>query len=104
MNPFRRGDFRVRLAEPRDRAACYAVCLGTGDSGRDATHLHTDPEALGHVYVGAYLAFEPELALVLEDSRKAGWVFSDDDGLGRDLCPAHAAKPAKRTRRAVTRG
>ena len=67
MNPFRRGDFKVRLAEPRDRAACYAVCLGTGDSGRDATHLHTDRDALGHVYVGAYLAFEPELALVLED-------------------------------------
>lgn len=67
MNPIRRGDFTVRQAEPRDRAACYAVCLGTGDSGRDAAHLHTDRDALGHVYVGAYLAFEPELALVLED-------------------------------------
>ena len=67
MKPDRSGDFTLRLAEPRDRAACYAVCLGTGDSGRDATHLHTDPEALGNVYVGAYLAYEPELALVLED-------------------------------------
>lgn len=67
MNPRGTGEFTLRLAEPRDRAACYAVCLGTGDSGRDATHLHTDPDALGNVYVGAYLAFEPELALVLED-------------------------------------
>jgi len=68
MTPRNLDAFTLRLAEPRDRAACYAVCLGTGDSGRDATHLHADPEALGHVYVGAYLSFEPELALVLEDA------------------------------------
>jgi ribosomal protein S18 acetylase RimI-like enzyme len=67
MTPRKRGAFTVRQAVAGDRTACYAVCLGTGDSGRDATHLHADPEALGHVYVGAYLAFEPELALVLED-------------------------------------
>ncbi len=68
MIPRKLDAFTLRLALPRDREACYAVCLGTGDSGRDATHLHADPEALGHVYVGAYLAFEPQLALVLEDS------------------------------------
>jgi GNAT superfamily N-acetyltransferase len=27
----------------------------------------TDPEALGRIYVGPYLAFEPELSLALED-------------------------------------
>lgn len=68
MIPRRLDAFTLRLAEPGDRAACYAVCLATGDSGRDATHLHADPEALGNVYVGAYLAFEPEFALVLEDA------------------------------------
>ncbi|MFZ9747921.1 MAG: GNAT family N-acetyltransferase [Opitutaceae bacterium] len=68
MIPRRLDPFTLRLAEPNDRAACYAVCLGTGDSGRDATHLHADPDALGHVYVGAYLAFAPEFALVLEDA------------------------------------
>ncbi len=67
MTPIQTGGFTVRRAAPADRAACYTVCLGTGDSGRDATHLHADHEALGHVYVGAYLAFEPELALVVED-------------------------------------
>lgn len=67
MNPIRQGEFVIRQAEPRDRAAAYTVCLRTGDSGRDATHLHDDPDALGHVYVGAYLAFAPELAFVLED-------------------------------------
>ena len=62
------GEFRIRRAEPRDRDAAYAVCLQTGDSGRDATHLHQDPHALGHVYVGAYLQFQPDLAFVLEDA------------------------------------
>ena len=67
MIPRNFGGFTVRLARPSDRAACYEVCLRTGDSGRDATSLHSDPEALGNVYVGAYLAFEPAFALVLED-------------------------------------
>lgn len=67
MSPRTLGDFTLRQAAPADRAACYFVCLATGDSGRDATPLHADPDALGNVYVGAYLAFEPELSLVLED-------------------------------------
>lgn len=68
MIPRQIGDFTLRHATAADRAACYAVCLGTGDSGRDATHLHADPDALGNVYVGAYLAFEPEFALVITDA------------------------------------
>ncbi|MFM7751086.1 MAG: GNAT family N-acetyltransferase [Opitutaceae bacterium] len=68
MIPRHIGDFTLRHATADDRAACYVVCLGTGDSGRDATHLHADPDALGHVYVGAYLSFEPEFALVIEDA------------------------------------
>lgn len=68
MNRVPLGEFSLRQAEPRDRDAAYAVCLQTGDSGRDATHLHSYPQALGHVYVGAYLQFEPELAFVLADA------------------------------------
>jgi ribosomal protein S18 acetylase RimI-like enzyme len=68
MTPIRIGDFVLRCAEPRDKDAAYAVCLHTGDSGRDAAHLYTDPTALGNIYVGAYLKFEPELSFVLEDA------------------------------------
>ena len=68
MNPLSLGEFTLRRAQPTDRAGAYRVCLLTGDSGRDATHLHQDPDALGNVYVGAYLAFEPDLAFVLEDA------------------------------------
>lgn len=60
---------RVRLYEPADEAAAYEVCLKTGDAGQDATHLHDDPRALGSIYVGAYLQFEPAFALLLEDAQ-----------------------------------
>ncbi|HNQ88953.1 MAG TPA: GNAT family N-acetyltransferase [Verrucomicrobiota bacterium] len=66
MNPEAYG---LRRCRPEDRDAAYRVCLETGDSGRDGTHLYRDdPMALGHLYVGPYLEFEPELAFVLEDA------------------------------------
>ena len=59
----------MRPARPDDEAAAYYVCLKTGDSGADAEPFYRDdPDALGRVYVGPYLAFEPELSLVLEDA------------------------------------
>jgi ribosomal protein S18 acetylase RimI-like enzyme len=45
------------------------VCLKTGDRGEDAESLYReDPDALGRIFVGPYLAFEPELSLILEDA------------------------------------
>ena len=60
-------EFQIRLCRPADKAGAYAVCLKTGDSGNDATHLYDDPLALGHIYVGPYLELEPNFAHVLED-------------------------------------
>ena len=60
----------IRAARPDDRAAAYYVCLKTGDNGRDGEALyHEDPDALGRIYVGPYLAYEPDLSLVLEDQQ-----------------------------------
>jgi len=69
MTPIHIGEFVIRRAEPRDTDGAYAVCLHTGDSGRDAAHLYTDPKALGNIYVGPYLKFEPDLSFVLEDAQ-----------------------------------
>ena len=61
-------NFTIRLARPGDQAAAYYVCLKTGDHGRDGEPFYgDDPDALGRVFVGPYLAFEPELSLVVED-------------------------------------
>ncbi|TQM64032.1 GNAT family N-acetyltransferase [Humibacillus xanthopallidus] len=62
----------LRPYEPRDRGALYDICLRTGDSGADATGSYAEPALLGEVYVGPYLAFEPGLALVLDDGMGAG--------------------------------
>ncbi|MFI2295262.1 GNAT family N-acetyltransferase [Isoptericola sp. NPDC019571] len=60
---------------PTDRAGLYDVCLRTGDSGEDATGLYADGDLLGHVYLGAYLELDPELARVLrrEDGAAVGY-------------------------------
>ena len=58
----------IRAARPADRAGAYYVCLKTGDHGKDGEALYREnPDALGRIFVGPYLAFEPELSLVLED-------------------------------------
>lgn len=59
----------IRLARPEDQAAAYHVCLKTGDYGQDGEPFYADdPDALGRIYVGPYLAFEPDLGLMLEDA------------------------------------
>ena len=71
----------LRQARPADRAACYRVCLETGDHGADGTSFYTDdPDALGRIFVGPYLAFEPELSFVLEDDEGVcGYVLATTD-------------------------
>lgn len=54
-------------ALPADAAGVYRVCLLTGAAGADATAQHDDPDLLGHVYAGAYLAAEAPLARVVVD-------------------------------------
>jgi ribosomal protein S18 acetylase RimI-like enzyme len=59
----------IRPARPGDEPGAYHVCLKTGDFGRDAEALYAeDPDALGRVFVGPYLEFEPKLSLILEDA------------------------------------
>ena len=63
-------NFTIRLARPDDQAAAYYVCLKTGDHGRDGESFYRDdPDALGRIFVGPYLAYEPELSLVVADEQ-----------------------------------
>lgn len=50
---------------PDDRERLYEICVRTADAGADATGRFADPDLVGHVYLGPYLALEPDLALVL---------------------------------------
>lgn len=57
----------IRAAGRGDVAAVYAIALQTGDHGADATAIYEDPDLMGHLYAGPYLALEPERAFVAED-------------------------------------
>jgi ribosomal protein S18 acetylase RimI-like enzyme len=60
----------IRDYAPGDEAAAYFVCLKTGNQGDDGEPFYRDdPDALGRIFVGPYLRFEPELALMLEDDQ-----------------------------------
>jgi ribosomal protein S18 acetylase RimI-like enzyme len=63
---------RIRPYQPGDLEALYRVCLLTADDGEDGTALFRDPDLPGHVYVGPYVTFEPDLALVAEDAGGVG--------------------------------
>ncbi|MCK7610909.1 GNAT family N-acetyltransferase [Roseibium sediminicola] len=58
----------IRPAEPRDLHAVYAVCLKTGDAGRDATEQYDDPDLIGHIYAGPYVIMGGLVSFVAEDS------------------------------------
>ncbi len=63
-------DFIIRPARPGDEPGAYHVCLKTGDSGQDGEPFYRDdPDALGRIFVGPYLAYEPGLSLILEDEQ-----------------------------------
>ncbi|MBX3421927.1 MAG: GNAT family N-acetyltransferase [Pirellulaceae bacterium] len=73
--------FRMRTGVPADQAAAYYICLKTGDHGGDGEPFYRDdPDALGRIFVGPYLAFEPELSLMLEDDDGVcGYAFGSRD-------------------------
>jgi ribosomal protein S18 acetylase RimI-like enzyme len=63
-------DFTIRLARAGDEPGAYHVCLKTGDYGKDGEPFYReDPDALGRIFVGPYLAFEPEISFILEDKQ-----------------------------------
>ncbi len=66
----------IRRYRPADRQALYEVCLRTGDSGQDATGRYRNPDLLGDVFVGPYLALRPQFAFVVDDGSGAeGYVL-----------------------------
>jgi ribosomal protein S18 acetylase RimI-like enzyme len=55
----------LRSANIADLPELLRVCLETGDSGKDATHLHNLPDLVGDIYAAPYLLHQPEFAYVL---------------------------------------
>jgi GNAT superfamily N-acetyltransferase len=62
----------IRPYVSEDYSALYQVCLATGDSGNDASHLYHDWKVIGHIYAGPYAVLSPQTAFVVEDEIGVG--------------------------------
>ncbi len=72
--------FRIRQATAQDHPALSDICLKTGDSGADGTHLQDDPAVLGLVYALPYQVHCPDFAFVLEDAQGVcGYILGTPD-------------------------
>lgn len=90
---------RIEPAGLHDLAGAYRACLLTADQGGDATGLHRDPDLLGHVYVGPYLAQGGGTQLVVvDDAGVAGYLLSTDDTVAFEAWAEAAWWPALRVR------
>ncbi len=97
--------FVRRFATP-DTPALYDVCLRTADGGGDATHLHDEPSLTGHVWLGPYLALEPDLAWVVDDGsgRPLGYIVGAADTLAFEESRERSWWPELRALYPETRG
>lgn len=59
----------IRPYREDDLPALYDICLRTGDSGQDASHLYADPRIIGEIYAAPYGVLQPDLAFVAEDDQ-----------------------------------
>lgn len=90
---------RIEAAGLGDMPGAYRTCLLTGDAGRDATAMLRDPDLIGHVYVGPYLARGIGTQLVVVDEAgAAGYLLSADDTLAHEAWAEDAWWPPLRAR------
>jgi len=90
---------RIEVAGIHDLPGAYRTCILTAADGQDATALHRDPDLLGHVYVGPYLARGLGTQLVIVDEAgHAGYLVSTDDTASFEAWTESAWWPALRRR------
>ena len=90
---------RIEPAGLHDLPGAYRVCIGTARQGEDATQDFRDPDLLGHVYVGPYLAQSGGTQLVVvDDAGVAGYLLSTDDTRAFEAWAEAAWWPALRAR------
>ncbi len=72
--------FYIRPYHSSDLVALYHICLHTGNSGEDGSHLYQDPNLLGHYYAAPYAVLEPDLSFILtHDGKPCGYVLGVRD-------------------------
>jgi len=70
----------VRRAVWSDLPYLYEICLKTGDQGKDATALFSDPYLVGHYYAAPYLLYQNGICFVAEhECRPQGYIVAVPD-------------------------
>lgn len=70
----------VRPYRPEDADALADVCVRTGHDGGDARGHLRDPEVLPAIFATPYVAFDPGLAFVADDGKRAvGYILGTAD-------------------------
>jgi len=70
-------EIAVRRAVLSDLPYLYEICLKTGDQGKDATTLFSDPYLIGHYYAAPYLLYENGICFVAEhEYRPQGYIVA----------------------------
>lgn len=74
------GSVDIRPAGPADLDALYSICLQTGDAGKDASALYSDPKLMGLIYAAPYVVLDGLISLVAEDADGiAGYAVGTED-------------------------
>ena len=63
---------KLRPYQPADFDAVSRICTLTAERGGDATGLYASDELMADIFVRPYVAFQPELAFVIEDEQSVG--------------------------------
>ena len=92
----------LRPAHTNDLPELLRICLQTGDSGKDATHLHKLPALVGDIYVTPYVLHQPDFAYALwADDTIVGYLLgvlnthNFENDLAANYWPATKAKYAQ---------
>ena len=71
---------KLRPYQPADYDAVSRICTLTAECGGDATGLYASDELMADIFVRPYVAFQPELAFVIEDEQGVGgYIVGVDD-------------------------
>lgn len=62
----------IRLYQPADYDAVSVICTKTAERGGDATGLYVSDELMPDVFARPYVAYQPDLAFVVEDELGVG--------------------------------
>lgn len=82
---------QLRPAQAADRTAVEALCIATGDDGRDASGRYSQPELLAHLWASPHLIADPAIATIVEDQHgPAGYLVATADTIAFEhWCEQH---------------